>query len=265
MITILFFGDVVGRAGRRAVAEALPVLKRKTHADVVIVNGENSTHGNGITAKTYTELRAAGADLITLGDHAFDREEAKTLLVAEAAHLIRPANYPPGTPGVGAQLIPLGTRRLRVGNLLGRVFMKIDTDCPFRTFDAVLKQYAGQRLAGVVVDFHAEATSEKQAFGWYADGRAAAVLGTHTHVPTADARILPRGTAVVADVGMVGPRDSVIGVSAAASLKGFLQQTPVLLEPADGPCVVGAVAVTIDPESGRAHAVTRVDIEVAAS
>lgn len=264
MLQILFFGDVVGKIGRRGIAAALPALRRETAADVVIVNGENSSHGNGITASTYAELRSAGADMVTLGDHTFDRGEARVLLAAETAHLLRPANYPPHLPGVGAQLVAVGSRQLLVINLLGRVFMKMNYDCPFRAFDAIIQQFTGHKLAGVVVDFHAEATSEKQAFAHYVAGRASAVLGTHTHVPTADARILPGGTALVCDVGMVGARDSVIGVESLGSLHGFLQQSPTLLEPASqGPCQVNGVLVQIDPATGRAATVARLDREVA--
>lgn len=263
MLKILFFGDVVGKIGRRGIAAALPALRRETAADVVIVNGENSSHGNGITASTYAELRAGGADVVTLGDHAFDREEARTLLAAED-RLLRPANYPPQLPGVGARLVPVGSREVLVINLLGRIFMKMHYDCPFRAFDALWTQYQDRHPAAVIVDFHAEATSEKQAFAWHVDGRASAVLGTHTHVPTADLRLLPGGTALVCDVGMVGPRDSVIGVTPQRSLKAFLQQTPSPLEPAeDGPCLVNSVVLSIDPATGRVVSMARLDREIA--
>ena len=262
MLTILFFGDVVGKVGRKGLAAVLPGLRRETNADLVIVNGENSSHGNGITASTYAELRAAGADVVTLGDHAFDREEARTLLASED-RLVRPANYPPQVPGVGARPVPVGSREVLVINLLGRVFMKMHYDCPFRAFDALYAQYRDRRPAAVIVDFHAEATSEKQAFAWHVDGRATAVLGTHTHVPTADLRTLPGGTALVCDVGMVGPRDSVIGVTPARSLKSFLQQTPSLFEPAeDGPCLVNGVLLQVDPATGRVRSLQRLDREV---
>jgi len=263
MIKVLFFGDIVGKIGRRALVNVLPGLRREVGADCVIVNAENIAHGNGITTSTFAELRAAQVDAVTLGDHAFDREEAKTLLSLEAARLLRPANYPPTLPGVGAQLVRVGTKQLLVINLLGRVFMKMAYDCPFRTFDALWERYRKETLAGVIVDFHAEATSEKQAFAWHVDGRASAVLGTHTHVPTADARILPGGTGLVCDVGMVGARDSVIGVIPQGSLQAFLQQTPARLDPVeDGPCIVNAVLLTLD--NGRLQAIQRLDREVLA-
>lgn len=264
MLTVLFFGDVVGKAGRRGLAAVLPALRQEFKPDVVIVNGENAAHGNGINAKTYGELREAGADVVTLGDHAFDRTEVRELLARESGRLLRPVNFPAGAPGIGAALVPVGSRQLAVVNLLGRVFMKRQFDCPFRAFDALREQYRGMALAGLVVDFHAEATSEKSAFGWYVDGRASAVVGTHTHAPTADARILPGGTAVVSDVGMVGSRDSVIGVKRQAAITGFLQQMPVVLEPAeDSPCQVNGVLIQIDPATGRAHHMRRLDTEVA--
>lgn len=263
MLTILFFGDVVGKIGRRALTKVLPDLRRETDADLVIVNGENAAHGNGITASTYAELRAAGADVVTLGDHAFDREEASTLLVTESARLIRPANYPPSMPGVGAQLVSVGSRTVLVVNLLGRVFMKMHYDCPFRAFDAIWEQYRRQQISAVVVDFHAEATSEKQAFAWHADGRATLVLGTHTHVGTADVRQLPQGTGLVCDVGMCGARDSVIGVKPESSLRAFLKQRSTLLEPVEeGPCLVNGVIAKIDPANGRLQTLARLDREV---
>lgn len=260
---ILCLGDVVGKIGRRGLAAALPGLRKQHDADLVIVNGENSAHGNGITTSTYSELRAAGADVVTLGDHAFDRQETAPLLALESAHLIRPANYPPHMPGVGATIVPVGTREVLVVNLLGRVFMKHHFDDPFRAIDAILAQYQGRKLAAVVIDFHAEATSEKQAFAWHVDGRVSAVVGTHTHVPTADARVLPGGTAAVADLGMVGARDSVIGVVKEASLQLFHNSTSVVLEPVEtGACIVDGVLVTVDPSSGHAKDIRRVDTVV---
>lgn len=264
MLKVLFFGDVVGKIGRRALTKVLPDLRREVKADLVIVNGENAAHGNGITASTFAELRAAGADVVTLGDHAFDREEATTLLATESAHLLRPANYPPGTPGHGAAVVTVGSRQLLVVNLLGRVFMKMDYDCPFRAFDAIWEQYRRQPLAGVLVDFHAEATSEKQAFAWHVDGRATAVIGTHTHVPTADLATLPAGTGLVCDVGMCGARDSVIGVKPAGSLRGFLTQRSAMFEPAEeGPGIINGVVITLDPGTGRLVSLARLDREVA--
>ncbi|MDD5110033.1 MAG: TIGR00282 family metallophosphoesterase [Patescibacteria group bacterium] len=263
MITVLFLGDVVGKIGRHALAQALPDLRRETNADLVIANGENVAHGNGITESTFRELITAGVDVVTLGDHAFDRREAEALVVTEAARLLRPANYPPSAPGSGAQLIAVGSRQILLVSLVGRVFMKMHYDCPFRTFDAIWERYRKHKLSGVIVDFHAEATSEKQAFAWHVDGRASVVLGTHTHVPTADLRRLPGGTGLVCDVGMVGARDSVIGVKPEGSLQSFLRQTPALFEPVeDGPCLVNGVVVTLDPHSGRLEKITRLDREV---
>lgn len=263
MLTILFFGDVVGRIGRRALAAALPEMKRKTEADLVIVNAENAAHGNGLTQATCNELRAAGADVITLGDHAFDRDEVRQLLADPTFCVLRPGNFPPSLPGRGAQLIAVGSREILVVNLLGRVFMKMAYDDPFRAFDAIWELHRRHKLSGVIVDFHAEATSEKQAFAWHVDGRATAVLGTHTHVGTADARLLPAGTGLVCDVGMVGARDSVIGAIPKGSLQGFLEQTPARFDPVEeGPCIVNAVVLTIDPSNGRLQKISRLDREI---
>lgn len=250
---VLLIGDIIGQPGRRAVDALLPELRRELRLDVVIANGENVAAGRGLTNRTAGELFQAGVDVISSGNHIWDQKEIIEELDGEAP-ILRPANYPPGTPGSGMK----SRRGLRVLNLQGRVFMP-NIDCPFRTADALLEGQTGP----TVVDIHAEATSEKVAMGWYLDGRVSAVIGTHTHVPTADGRVLPKGTAYITDAGMVGARDSVIGFEVSASHRLFLTQLPTRLpveEKADR-IVFNSVLVEIDDESGRAVSIERVDRE----
>lgn len=217
---LLFIGDVVGRPGRRVLASALASLRARFEPDAVVVNGENSAGGNGMTAQTVGELFAAGTDVITSGNHIWDRREIVPILKTDP-RVLRPANYPGDAPGGGCHTIRTAAGvSVAVINLMGRVFMA-DLDDPFREADRLLASLgAGTRV--ILVDFHAEATSEKIALGWYLDGRVSAVVGTHTHVPTADARVLPGGTAYITDVGMTGPYDSVIGVEKSLVLQRFL-------------------------------------------
>ena len=254
---ILFVADVVGRPGRNAVDALLPGLREELAPDLTIVNGENSAGGFGITAKIAKELRAAGADVITTGNHVFDQREFLAELPAEE-RLLRPHNYPPGAPGTGFCVIERSGVSVLVMNLMGRLFLT-DIDDPFRAADGILAEHPEVKV--VFCDFHGEATSEKVAMGWYLDGRASAVVGTHTHVPTADARVLPGGTAYVTDVGMVGPRDGVIGVDKEAVLKRFLTGVPHRFEVAAGVVTFNSVLVTIDSLTGRATAIQRIDRE----
>lgn len=260
---ILFFGDIVGKLGRRALATILPHAREELRPDAIIVNGENLAHGMGITRKTLNEILSLNIDVVTSGNHISDKDEFTAILTERESRVIRPANYPPGVPGSGMCTIPVGSRSLTVINLMGRVFMSENLDCPFRTLDALLKSPDAEHSNAVIVDFHAEATSEKTALGWYADGRVSALLGTHTHVPTADARVLTAGTAYVSDVGMVGGRDGVIGVEKQGPLKGFLTQLSTKLEVLEsGVAQVNAVLIDIDPASRRATAIQRFDREV---
>ncbi len=250
---VLFVADVNGKPGRRALHEGLAGLISVHAADVVIVNGENAAGGVGITADTYQEIVRSGARVVTLGNHTFDKRGTEELLDQEP-WLLRPANYPPGTAGRGWLTVTVAGIRLLVVNLLGRALMGFSPDCPFRTMDAILEDQAGQSDA-VFVDFHAEATSEKRAMVHYLDGRVAAVVGTHTHVQTADLAISAQGTASITDVGMTGPQNSVIGVDPKAALERFLTQRPVRFESATGPWQLDAVAISI--EEGKA---TRADV-----
>ncbi|MFA4873391.1 MAG: TIGR00282 family metallophosphoesterase [Patescibacteria group bacterium] len=260
---ILFFGDIVGKLGRRALATVIPEARESLQPDAIIVNGENLAHGMGITRKTLTEILTLGIDAVTSGNHISDKDEFTAILTERESRVIRPANYPPGVPGSGMCTIPVGSRTLTVINLMGRVFMSENLDCPFRTLDTLLQSAEVKQSNAIIVDFHAEATSEKTALGWYADGRVSALLGTHTHIPTADARILTDGTAYVTDVGMVGGRDGVIGVERQGPLKGFLTQLSTKFEVLEsGVAQINAVLIDIDPASRRATAITRFDREI---
>ena len=245
---ILFFGDIVGRPGREALREIIPQWKKKYQPDLILANGENLAHGRGITEKALKEILEAGVDLVTSGDHIWNQKGIVSLLEDKEIPLLRPANFPKGVPGQGARIIEIRTKKILVINLISRVFMHMDYDCPFRRADELLEELA-EETDGIIVDWHSQATSEKVALGWYLDGRVSAVLGTHTHIPTADARILPKGTAYISDVGMVGVRDSSLGADKEMALKMFLTQIPQKLEVADGPVEVNAVIVEIDNQA----------------
>jgi metallophosphoesterase (TIGR00282 family) len=240
-----------------AVRRLIPLLKQRHALDFVIINGENAAGGSGIDAATYREIRDAGADCVTLGDHAFHRKSATDLFSKESARCIRPANFPDGAPGVGWTIIPTekGTP-IGVCNLMGRVFMGLNVDCPFRAFDA-LRSGPLRECAVVVVDFHAEATSEKVTFGKYVDGRASVVFGTHTHVETADEKILASGTAYVSDVGMCGSRAGVIGLRYDLALRRLREALPASYESAEGEEQVTGIFVTVDSSSGRSQEIQR--------
>lgn len=262
-LTFLIFGDVFGRPGRAALAQVVPALRKKYDPDLVIANVENVAHGVGVTEKTLAECQAAGVDFFTSGNDVFRKKEVEDILARKNPILIRPANYPPGTPGVGHRLLTVGTRNVLVINLIGRVFFTENFDDPFRSIDAILAEYKSTKLNAIIVDFHTEATSEIMALGWYADGRASIVFGTHTHVPTADARILLKGTAYITDVGMVGPRDSVIGEDREVILKSYLTQQPFKHTiPEEGPVSVNGIVVTVDPKTTRALSIESIHQEV---
>jgi 2',3'-cyclic-nucleotide 2'-phosphodiesterase len=258
---ILFVGDIVGRSGRTVFCDRVPGLIRDWKLDLVVVNGENAAGGFGITEAIYGELRDAGADAITLGNHAWDQREA-LVFIERAERLIRPVNYPSGTPGRGAALIEAknGARALVI-NAMGRIFMDA-LDDPFAAVDRELAACAlGQGADAIVVDIHGEATSEKQSMGFFCDGRASLVVGTHTHAPTADSRIMSGGTAFISDVGMTGDYDSVIGMNKDEPVTRFLRKIPsARFEPASGPATLCAVAVEADPATGLATRVSAVRI-----
>ena len=253
VLRILMIGDIIGQPGRRAVRRLLPDLRQEFGIDMVVANGENTAGGFGITLETAEELLDSGVDILTSGNHIWDQKEIVPHM-DEGLPLIRPANYP-DAPGRG-YLVQGGVMVL---NLMGRVFMPT-LDCPFRTASAVLAEASAEHSPQVViVDFHAEATSEKQGMGWYLDGKASAVLGTHTHVGTVDARILPKGTAYLTDVGMTGPVNSVIGSDTNAVLDRFLTGLPQRLAVASGPVLLNSVLVEVDTETGKAISIQRID------
>jgi metallophosphoesterase (TIGR00282 family) len=256
---ILFIGDIVGRSGRRIVLDRLPGLIKDWQLDFVAINGENAAGGFGITEVIYQELIDAGADAVTLGNHAWDQKEA-LVFIERAPKLIRPLNYPPGTPGRGAALVEARNgARVLVINAMGRIFME-PLDDPFTAIDRELAACALQREAdAIIVDFHCEATSEKQSLGHFCDGRATLVVGTHTHVPTADHQILAGGTAFMSDVGMTGDYDSVIGMTKEEPVTRFLRRIPTSrFEPATGPATLCALALETDDATGLARRVAAV-------
>lgn len=256
---LLFLGDIVGRPGRLAVSERLPALRERWRLDCVVINGENAAGGFGITESICDELINAGADAVTLGNHSFDQREAM-VFIARQPRLVRPANYPPGTPGRGATVVETQSgARVLVVNVMGRIFLD-PLDDPFAAAERELSACPLRDAAdAVIVDVHAEATSEKEAFGWFLDGRASLVVGTHTHVPTADHRILPGGTAYMSDVGMCGDYDSVLGMQKDEPVRRFLQKTPGnRLEAATGEGTLCGIAVETDDATGLARRVSPV-------
>lgn len=252
---ILMIGDIVGRAGRKAVKETLTTIKQELKLDMIIANGENAAGGSGITIEIARDLFDFGVDVLTMGNHVWDKKEIVNFIDREP-RIIRPANYPPGTPGQGVGIFEINGVNVGVINLSGRVYLS-DLDCPFRMADELIKNIYNQTKV-ICVDFHAEATSEKVALGWYLDGKVSAVVGTHTHVQTADERILPEGTAYITDIGMTGPRNSVIGVKTDLVLTKFTTQMPVRFEVADGPYQFNAVVIEVDCETGKAESIERV-------
>lgn len=242
-MNILFIGDVVGRPGRNHLSKNLQRLVKENDISFIIVNGENSAGGVGITRSTYEEFLGMGIDVVTLGNHSWAKKEIFEF-IEESDRLVRPANYPKGTPGRGYRIAEKDGRRIAVVNLCGRVYMDC-IECPFRTADNILEDLKGKADI-IIVDFHAEATSEKLAMGWYLDGKVKAVLGTHTHVQTSDERVLPGGTAYITDVGMTGPRDSILGVEKDTVIKKFISGLPARFEVASGETILGAVRIELD-------------------
>ncbi len=253
---ILMVGDVIGRPGRRAVRALVPGLRQEYGIDLVIANGENAAGGLGLTRETVEELFESDVDVITSGNHIWAQREIIPALDSDLA-ILRPLNYPPGVPGHG-YLIKGETL---VVNLLGRTFIG-NFDCPFRAMDQLLEELADNKPPVIIVDFHAEATSEKVAMGWHLDGRVSAVLGTHTHVGTVDARLLPKGTAFITDVGMTGPLDSVIGDDTDAVLMRFLTQLPHRISVGKGSVILNSVLVEIEEATGRTKHISRIDREM---
>lgn len=257
---IFFIGDIVGKPGRRAVSALLPGVIEQYGIHFVIANGENAAAGFGVTKDVVEELFASRIDVLTSGNHIWDKKEVEEFIEDYDA-LLRPANYPANVPGRGSVVMPTSSvADLGVMNLMGRVFM-IPIECPFRTADKELAKL-NLKTKVVIVDMHAEATSEKQALGWYLDGRVSAVLGTHTHVQTADEGILPGGTAYISDVGMTGPFDSIIGIKKDTIIKRFLSQVPMKYDVAKDNVWMQGVVIDIDESSGKSLSIERVNIKM---
>ncbi|WP_457624822.1 TIGR00282 family metallophosphoesterase [Persephonella sp.] len=252
----LCIGDVIGRTGRNALKTFLPEVKEKYKPDFIILNGENAAGGFGITKKVYDEILSLGVDVVTSGNHIFDKKEISRFIDQEE-RLLRPANYPPQALGRGYGIYEKEGRKIAVINLMGRAFMGIPLDCPFRKFDEIYEKIKDD-VEYIIVDFHAEATSEKTAFGFYVDGRADIVFGTHSHVATADEMILPKGTAYITDVGLTGPKYSVIGMKAEEPIQKFLTGMPVKYEVAKGKMIFQAIIVE---KKGDKADIKRIKIE----
>lgn len=252
---LLFIGDVVGSSGREMVREYLPKIKEKYKPHITIINGENAAGGRGITGTIYRQFLEWGAQAVTLGNHAWDNRDVFDF-IDDAKYLVRPANFPEGAPGEGLKYIKWNQQTVAVINLQARTFMPA-LDCPFRKAEELVEE-ARRHTPIIFVDFHGEATSEKQAMGWFLDGKVSAVIGTHTHVQTADNRILPGGTAYLSDAGMTGPYDAILGMEKEAVLHRFLTSLPVRFEvPKEGRAILSGALLDIDAQTGRAKKIER--------
>ena len=252
---LLFIGDVVANSGCEFLGSKLPLIKRQYNIDITVVNGENSASGNGISPESCDYLTRIGADVITTGNHAFRRREAIDLF-ERVPHLVRPANYPSGVPGKGVYILDMGRYHVAVVNLMGTVYMESLAN-PFETAEELLK---GIDTKNIIVDFHAEASAEKKAMGYFLDGKVTAVLGTHTHVQTADEQILPNGTAYITDVGFTGPENSVLGIKPELTINMQRYKMLVKFEEATPPCFINAVVIDFDEKTGKANSIERLII-----
>jgi len=255
-MNIMMIGDICGRPGRHTAAHYIPILKAEYNLDLIIANGENSAGGVGITAKVLDELLNMGIDMITTGNHIWDKKEIFDF-IDSGRPLIRPANYPPGTPGKGYLIVTVNNRKVGIVNLSGRTFMP-PMDCPFRAINQILSEL--ENLCEIIIiDFHAEATSEKLALGWYLDGKVSCIAGTHTHIQTADERILPQGTAYISDLGMVGPWNSILGVDKETVITKFLTGLPVRFNvAANDDTIFCGIIIQIDDHSNKANHIIRI-------
>lgn len=257
-MNILFVGDVTGNAGMQKATESIGLLRRQYKADFVVVNGENAAERNGITEKQFRDLRFAGADVVTMGNHTWANAEIYNFIDKEEA-IVRPYNYPADTAGKGYTIIDMGRVQVAVINLMGNVYIS-SLPSPFTVIDALLDEIKAQGVRIILVDLHAEATSEKIAFANYVDGKVSAVIGTHTHVQTADETILPKGTAYISDAGMTGAVHSVLGVKTELSIQQFVTQIPVRFAHAEGEAKLNAVLVEVDDKTGKAAAISRIQL-----
>lgn len=256
---VLMVGDVVGRSGRYFFTEQTSELRQQKKIDMVIVNGENAAHGKGLTPNIFAELISGGADVVTTGNHIWDNSSVLQIIDTEP-FLLRPANYPEGAPGKGFCIYPVGKKKVGIINMSGRTFMQPPMDCPFRLGDKILK-FIEKDCDIILIDFHAEATSEKLALANYFDGRVTAVVGTHTHVQTADEKILPNGTAYITDLGMVGAENSILGMTVEPVIKRFVTGRPSKFEVAEGAAVYCALLIDIDDKTNKAVNVKRIRVK----
>ncbi len=258
-MNLLLIGDIIGEPGRRILSQHLHVLKHDYRIDVAVGNAENAAGGFGVTPRIAEDLFGMGFDILTTGNHVWDKKEILSY-IRDHPSLLRPANYPDGAPGCGRAVVttPAGDK-VGILHLMGRVYMPASLDCPFRVGDREIEKLRTETNV-ILVDMHGEATSEKSSIGWHFDGRVSAVLGTHTHVQTADERILPHGTAFLTDVGMTGPIDSVIGVKTEEAIQKFLTQMPKKFETATGPSVLSGAVVEVDNVTGKAVSIKRIRI-----
>ena len=265
-MNILFLGDITGKVGRQAVKEVLPELRKKHKLDFVFANAENLAGGRGVTAATIDEMLACGIDYFTSGNHVFHHDNFAEILNDGSLRILRPANYPEDVPGKGVAELKIKNEKVKklvLINLIGTRWMEGPAACPFRTVDKILEQSTiSNQQSTIIVDFHAEATSERQAMGYYLDGRVSAIFGTHTHVPSADAKILPQGTAFVTDIGMVGAKNSVLGVMPARIIEKSKYPYPVRFEwVKKGPAIFNSVLLSLDKQ-GKTKDIKRLDLEI---
>jgi hypothetical protein len=254
---VLAFGDVIGDIGRKALASVIGRMKINMSPDIVVVNGENAAHGFGITRQAAKQLLDTGVDVITTGNHVWQKKEVFEF-IDSTPNLLRPINYPPNTPGHGTFIYEVNGLKTAVINAMGRIFMDA-IDCPFQRVDLEIERLRKEGVTIILIDFHADATSEKQAFGWYFDGRISAVWGTHTHIQTADERILPKKTAYITDIGMCGSIDSVIGMKIEESYRKVIQHLPVRFSPEDkGKIEVQGIVIDVDKETGESVLISRI-------
>jgi polar amino acid transport system substrate-binding protein len=262
-IKILFFGDIFAKIGRQGLKKILPDLLDKYQPDLIMANAENLAHGRSVTEPTLKEMSNLGIELFTSGNHVWDKKDVYAIINKKDSPLIRPANYPEGTPGKGEKIVKIGLNSLLVVNLIGRVFFREDFEDPFKTIDEILENHKKDKLAGIIVDFHAEATSEKVAMGYYLDGRVSAMIGSHTHVQTADEKILEKGTAYLTDIGFSGAKNSVIGLDKKIIIKNFLTQINEPGEiPESGFCQINGVYLEINPKTQEAIKIERINTEI---
>ena len=259
-IRILAFGDVFGRPGREAVAKILPLWKKKFLPDLVLANGENVSHGKGISETTLAEIRNAGVDIVTGGNHILEGKNALDLLADPKIPLLRPINFIPSLPGRGFLYRAVGDTEILVINAIAQTHMRIHYDSPYTAIEKILKENEASKKAKVVIiDWHAETTSEKVALGWWLDGRVSLIYGTHTHTPTADERILPKGTGLISDIGMTGAKDGILGMEKEAVLHRFLTGLPAKFNPPkSGMGMLNAIKITCDPKEGAVKSIERI-------